>query len=346
MDTCQTENVGASTNTSRRLIIPRKILRAFDQPRAMVIRRMLWRQSQIVIGSLVAAFGFTLFQIPFQLAAGGVSGIGIIVHHFTQFPIGMTVLALNIPLMILGFFHLGRWRFVISTVLSVLCFSFGTDLFNIYLPSLIKEWPITEDLLLGSIYAGVLSGIGMGIIYRAGGTMGGTSIPACILHDRLGFPLSQSYLYTDGVIILLAGMVFRWEVALLATLTLVLSGIITDFVLEGISQVRTVTIVTKKPDDVRWAIIYQLRRGVSLWSIEGGYSKSLRTMVFCTVLRSRVTDLKYAIAKVDPEAFIVIGVAQQVVGGYGQRLPTSAFISGNNQTQSETGKKTLTGENP
>jgi len=133
---------------------------------------------------------------------------------------------------------------------------------------------------------------------------------------------------------------------LLATITLVLSGIITDFVLEGISQVRTVTIVTKKPDDVHWAIIYQLLRGVSLWSIEGGYSKSHRTMVFCTVLRSRVTDLKYAIATVDPEAFIVIGVAQQVVGGYGQRLPTSAFIRGNNQTQSENGKKTLTGENP
>jgi uncharacterized membrane-anchored protein YitT (DUF2179 family) len=161
----------------------------------------------------------------------------------------------------------------------------------------------------------------MGVIYRAGGTIGGTSIPARILHERTGLPMSQSYLFTDGAIILLAGVMFRWEVALLATLTLVLSGIVSDFVLEGVSQVRTATIVTKKPEDVRWAILYQLKRGVSLWAVEGGYQQTPSTMVFCTVLRSRVTDLKYTIATVDPDAFIVIGVAQQVVGGYGQTQP-------------------------
>ena len=135
--------------------------------------------------------------------------------------------------------------------------------------------------------------------------------------------MSQSYLFTDIAIIIVAGILFRWEVALLATLTLVLSGIISDFVIEGISTVRTATIVTRKPEDVRWAILYQLRRGVSLWPIEGGYSKRPLTMVFCTVLRSRVEDLKYTIATVDPDAFIVIGIAQQVMGGYGQRLPAS-----------------------
>lgn len=102
---------------------------------------------------------------------------------------------------------------------------------------------------------------------------------------------------------------------LLATLSLELLGIFSDFVLEGVSHVRTAAIVTKKPEDVRWAIICQLRRGVSLWPVEGGYSKCQRTMVFCTVLRSRVVDLKYTISTADPEAFIVIGVAQQVVGG-------------------------------
>jgi uncharacterized membrane-anchored protein YitT (DUF2179 family) len=119
--------------------------------------------------------------------------------------------------------------------------------------------------------------------------------------------------------------VFHWEIALLSTLTLVLSGIVSDLVLEGVSQVRTATIVTKNPDAVRLAIIYQLRRGVSLWTIEGGYTKSPRSMVFCTVLRSRVADLKHTIATVDPDAFIVIGVAQQVIGGYGKRVPSSSI---------------------
>ena len=316
------------SDKKRRVKIPRKIKTKFEQPRLVSIGKMLWRQVRIVIGSLLAALGFTLFQVPFKLAAGGITGLGIILNHLNGLPVGMMVLAMNIPLMVLGFFHLGRWRFVVSTALAVICFSMGTDFFNLYLPRVNQTWPITDDLLLAAIYAGVLFGVGMGIVFRAGGTAGGTSIPARILHERMGYPMSQSYLFTDGTIILLAGVIFSWEVALLATLTLVLSGVFSDFVLEGVSQVRTATIVTKKPEDVKWAILYQLRRGVSFWPIEGGYQKKPRTMVFCTVLRSRVADLKYAIATVDPEAFMVIGVAQQVVGGYGQRIPAPDLNSG------------------
>ncbi|MGD8368610.1 MAG: YitT family protein [Desulfobacterales bacterium] len=329
MGISQTEATAPLTEPKpHRVRIPRKIQRKFDQTTPTAMRRLIRRQVQTVLGSLLAAFGFSTFQVPFNLAAGGVSGIGIFLNHFTGFPIGLAVLALNVPLMILGYFQLGRWRFVTSTALAVLGFSIGVDLFDLYLPEMVSGWPITDDLLLASIYAGVLFGIGMGMIQRAGGTVGGTSIPARILYERLGFPMSQSYLYTDGAVILTAGLIFRWEVALLAALTLVLSGIFSDYVLEGVSKVRTATIVTRKPDDVRYALLYQLRRGVSLWPIEGGYSKSPRTMVFCTVLRSRVADLKYAISRVDPDAFIVIGVAQQVSGGYGKRLPSSAFNGG------------------
>ena len=299
--------------------IPRKIKEQFEQPRLIALGRAAWRQFQIISGSVFAALGFALFQVPFNLAAGGVTGLGIIFNHFTGLPVGLTVLTLNIPLMVLGYFHLGRWRFVLSTVVSVFSFSAATDFFNFYLPQINTAWPITHEPLLASIYAGVMFGIGIGIVYRGGGTAGGSSIPARIIHNRWGYPMSQSYLFTDGAIILMAGVIFTWEVALLATLTLVLAGVFSDFVLEGISQVRTATIVTRKPEDVRWAIIYQLRRGVTLWPIEGGYSKAPRTMVFCTVLRSRVEDLKHAIATVDPDAFMVIGVAQQVVGGYGQQ---------------------------
>ena len=319
----QPKTGGASSIRPRKVRIPGKIREQFEHPPGIAFRRMLWRQFQLVVGSLLSALGFTLFQVPFNLAAGGVSGLGIIFNHYTGFPIGLTVLALNIPLLVLGYFQLGRWRFVLSTIVAVLCFSFGIDFFNAVLPSVTHRWPITDDLLLASIYAGVLFGIGMGIIQRAGGTVGGTSIPARIFYERFGFPMSQSYLYTDGAVIVLAGIVFRWEVALLAALTLVLSGIFSDYVLEGVSKVRTATIVTKKPDEVRLAILYRLRRGVSLWPIEGGYTRTPRTMVFCTILRSRVADLRQTIATVDPDAFIVIGVAQQVVGGYGKRIPSS-----------------------
>jgi uncharacterized membrane-anchored protein YitT (DUF2179 family) len=322
------ESISMTKHTrSKRIRIPRNISKKFEQPLITGIRRALWRQIEITLGAIIAAIGFSVFQVPLKLAAGGVTGIGIIINHFTDIPVGMIYLALNVPLIILGFFYLGRWRFIISTVTAVLVFSISIDLLDFFLPAHADQWPITSDMLLASIYAGVLFGVGMGAIYRAGGTIGGTSVPARILYERLGFPLSQSYLFTDGAIIFIAGLIFNWEVALLATLTLILSGIVSDMVLEGVSQVRTATIVTQKPDEVRLAIIYQLRRGVSLWSIEGGYTKTPRAMLFCTILRSRVTDLKYTIATVDPDAFIVIGVAQQVIGGYGQRLPSSHIDS-------------------
>jgi uncharacterized membrane-anchored protein YitT (DUF2179 family) len=322
-----TDTLESPTGKRRKINIPRSIRRQFDLSPAQRVGRLLWRQAAITVGALILALGYTIFQVPFKLAAGGVNGLGIILNHYTGFPVGTTYLVLNLPLLLLGYFYLGRFRFLLTTVLAVICFSLSTDLFTTLLPKINHTWPITDDLLLAAIYAGVLGGVGMGIIHRAGGTVGGTSIPARIIYERLGLPMSQSYLYTDSVIILMAGLAFNWEVALLAILTLVLSGIITDTVVEGVSQVRTATIVTQKPDDVRLAIVYQLRRGVSLWPIEGGYQRRARTMLFCTILRSRVADLKYTIATVDPDAFIVIGVAQQVVGGYGKRLPASAIRS-------------------
>ncbi len=325
------KNNTASRKVIRSIRIPEKILKKFDQSGISIIRQMLWKYCQLMIGSLIAAYGFSVFQVPFNIAAGGITGLGIVINRFYDFPIGMTVFALNIPLITLGFFQLGRWRFLFSTVMVVIVFSLAIDFFSIYLPSALKHWPITEDRLLASIYAGVLFGLGLGIVYRAGGTIGGTSIPARILYERMGFAMSQSYLFTDGAIIVLSGIVFEWEVALLATLALGLSGIFTDLITEGVSQVRTATIVTKKPDDVRYAIIYKLHRGVSLWDIEGGYSKTPQTMIFCTILRSRINELKHAISTVDQDAFIVIGVAQQVVGGYGRRLPSKLVEKENNE---------------
>ena len=321
MDKHYSDQNSSAAKKHRSIRIPIRVLSKFDQPVLLTFLRALWKYTRIIIGSLIAAGGFSVFQVPFNLAAGGVTGLGIIITHFNNLPMGMTVLVLNIPLILLGFYQLGRWHFLFSCLVGVLSLSLAIDFLNIYLPVISSEWPITEDRLLASIYAGVLFGVGLGIVYRAGGTLGGTSIPARIIYERMGFPMSQSYLFTDGAIILLAGVVFEWEVALLAALALVLSGIFTDFITEGVSQVRTATIVTKKPEDVRYAIIYKLRRGVSLWDIQGGYSKAPHTMIFCTILRSRLNELKFAISTVDPDAFVVIGVAQQVVGGYNQRMP-------------------------
>jgi uncharacterized membrane-anchored protein YitT (DUF2179 family) len=295
----------------------KKPVRALRVPRSHAIRRVVYKQLLVAVGAIITALGYVLFMVPFQIAAGGVSGLGIIINHYTGLPVGMMILLLNIPLLALGFFHLGRWPFVIYTSISVIVFSTATDLFAYWLPLVMRQYPLSQDLLLNAIYAGTLFGIGTGIIYRAGSTIGGTSIPARILHNRTGFPLSQAYLFTDLAIILAAGAVFTWEKAMLALLTLILTGVVTDFVLEGISHVRTAMIVTDKPHEVSHGLMYELGRGASYWHVTGAYTEAARTLVYCTVRRSQVYDLRYVVSRIDPAAFVVVGTAQAAWGGRG-----------------------------
>lgn len=296
--------------------LPRSVRNKLKLTTAQKIRRVILQQMMIITGGVLSAMGYVLFQVPHNIAAGGVSGLGIIVNHLTGFPVGMFFLLFNIPLFVLGFFWLGRWQFIWSSSVAVLTFSVSADIFSYFMPIWMPNHPVTSDGLLSAIYAGVLYGLGTGLIYRFGGTIGGTSITARIIYNKTGYPLSQSYLYTDLAVILIAGIIFPVETALLAVITLILVGIFSDFVLEGPSQMRTIMIVTEHPDPIRLAIMNELQRGLSHWEVTGGYSQTNRTMLFLTALRSRIYDVKHIVSIIDPDAFMVVGVSQQTWGGF------------------------------
>ncbi len=274
----------------------------------------LWRLLLIVVGAVLAGLGFSLFQVPYNIAAGGVSGIAILINHFTGWPISVMYLAMNVPLFVLGFFYLGRWRFLVSTALAVLLFSFTTGVGNQYLPTVLAEWPITDNILLSAIYAGLIGGIGGGLLYLAGATMGGTAIIGRIIQVKTGLSLSQIYLFVDGAIVVAAGIVFGWEIALYSMLTLLLSGQAADFVMEGPSRARTAMVITTKPEAITRALIAELGRGVSYWDAVGGYTGEKRTIVMCTIYRPQVGELKRVVAAHDPGAFVIIGTTQQALG--------------------------------
>ncbi|MGE0491994.1 MAG: YitT family protein [Vulcanimicrobiota bacterium] len=283
-------------------------------------RRELRLYIVITIGSLIAAMGYALFQVPHGIAAGGVSGIAILIHRYVDWPVGTMIWIMNIPLMALGYKYLGRWQFLTKTVYGVTIFSFGSDFMLAWAPSHLESFPLSDDLLLSSIYAGVVGGVGLGIVFGAGGSLAGTGVLGRILQQKWGIPLSSIYLYTDGGIIILAGLLMGWEAALVAMLTLFLNGLASDYVLEGPSAVRTATIVTAKPEAVTEALIQHLGRGASFWRVVGGFSKQERGMVMCTVNRPQVNDLKHTVSQVDPTAFLTIGVSHQAYGGGFQPL--------------------------
>lgn len=274
----------------------------------------LWRLLLILIGAMLAGLGFSLFQAPYNIAAGGVTGIAILINHFTGWPISAMYLVMNAPLFIMGFFFLGRWRFLFSTAIAVLLFSASIGITDQFLPTLLDQWPITDNVLLSAIYAGLVGGIGGGLIYLAGATIGGTAIIGRIIQVKTGLSLSQIYLFVDGTIVLAAGVIFGWEIALYAVLTLLLSGQAADFVLEGPSRARTAMVITTQPEAITKALIAELGRGVSYWEAIGGYTGEVRTIVMCTIYRPQVGDLKRIVANHDPHAFVIIGTTQQALG--------------------------------
>lgn len=281
-------------------------------------RRTVWIELQafllVVLGTGIEALAFSIFQEPYNLAAGGVSGIGIIVHHFTGFSVAAFYFIVNIPLLLYGFFYLGRWRFLVNTIFSVIIFSAAIEFFHRYLPTYLERYPLTDNILLSAVYAGLVSGIGGGLVYAAGATMGGTAIIGRVIQVRTGIPLSQVYLYVDGAIIVAAAVVFGWETALYALLTLLLAGMASDYTLEGPSRARTAMIITTKPKEIMAALHVELGRGTSYWPATGGYTGEPRTVVMCTIYRPQVNDLKRVISQVDPSAFVVIDTTQQVLG--------------------------------
>jgi uncharacterized membrane-anchored protein YitT (DUF2179 family) len=288
--------------------------------------RRIWAEFRrlvlLLVGTFLAAVGYAIFQVPFNIAAGGVSGIGIIVNHFTGFSVSAFYLLVNIPLLVLGFFTLGRWRFLIGTVIAVVGFSAGTEVAILYLPHYTGGVSITGDVLLSAVYAGLIGGIGTGFIYAAGATLGGTAILGRIIQLRTGVPLSQVYLWVDGIIVVVAGVVFGWELALYAMLTLLLSGLAADYALEGPSRTRTAMIVTNRRSEVVAALLSDLDRGVSVWEATGGFTGEPRSVVMCSISRPQVNDLKRIVGEVDPGAFVTIGMTQQVVGAGFSRFDT------------------------
>lgn len=278
----------------------------------------LWHNLKVglllTIGAILGAWAYVVFQLPDNIVAGGLSGISIVINHFTGWPVGLMYWVMNTPLLILGYYNLGRWRFVLRTLYTATVFSALTDLFVLYLPIWMPQFPLTDDILLSSIYAGIVGGIGAGLVYRAGSTFGGTGIIGRVIQQRTGLPLSQAFFFADGVIILAAALVFGWEIALYGILVLFLQGLASDYTLEGASSTRTATIVTDLPEEMSAALMERLHRGVSYWEITGAYTRRRRYMVLCTMYRPQVNTVKRVVAEVDPAAFLTIGISHRAMG--------------------------------
>lgn len=273
-------------------------------------KRALWDYLLIILGTLLQALALRLFLIPSDLVSGGITGLAQLLNHYTAIPIGLIVLLGNIPLFVLGWRYLGGPRFALRTMLSIFAFSLFTDTLTFFLPN----EAITGDMVLNTLYGGLLLGVGLGVVYRGRGTSGGTDILGRILNHHTGITISQAYLITDSLVVFGAGFVFGWTKALYGLVLIYVSGLAAEIALQGTNIIRTAIIVTTDTQAVTRAIMHDLERGVTILSGTGGFTGEPKAVIYTTVSRMEINRLKILVRDIDPNAFMVIGQAQEALG--------------------------------
>ncbi len=263
---------------------------------------------QILIGALLVAAGTNLFFVPNNVVSGGVVGVGIIAHALFNAPVGVVSLALNIPLLAIGWKWAGGVRFFARTAFAVAVMSAAIDLSAPFLHA------PTQDRLLVICYGGLLDGLGMGLVFRGRGTTGGTDIIARLAHRYLGLGIGQTLLAVNVLIFAVAGFFFGAEAVMVALALAFVSARTLDTVQAGFSVSRQAMIVSARPEEVRDTILHNLGRGVTVLEGRGGFTGDPRPILWVVVASHEVGRLKRRVAEVDPKAFVAISTAQEVLG--------------------------------
>ncbi len=277
--------------------------------------------AMIALGCLVMAAGYSYFLIPQRIAPGGVYGLATVVHYASRdllgygLPTGLVSLVFNIPLFLWGLRSLGM-RFASRTVFGIILGSAFIDLLTYTVPRIGWQPEIEAlDPMLACIFGGLAVGAGLGLIFRHMGSTGGTDIVGQILGRKTNITVGVWMMIVDAFVVLLAVYYFRsLSLALYAAVTIFVTGRVIDSVIEGRSHSRAVTIISEKLGPIREAILFGLSRTGTLIEGTGLYRGTRKNVILCVVNRKELMLLEKLVAEVDPEAFLVVSKAHEVLG--------------------------------
>lgn len=284
---------------------------AFIQKDKLFSKRWLINYSLIVIGAFILASGFVLFITPYKIIPGGVYGIAIVLHYLFDVPVGLMALTMDIPLTLIGIRVLGP-RFGYKTVIGFLLTAFFVDGMTYLYGS---EPLVANEPLLSSIYGGVFIGVGLGLIFKSKATSGGTDIVAMIISKYTKMPVGQLLIYVDSVIVLLGLLVFKdWRIPLYSLIVIFITGQVVDVILQGVSYDKTLFIISDHYQEIRDKIINDLNRGGTFINGKGMYNGNDKTIIFTVVNRREMAILQEFIHQVDPNAFVTVINASEILG--------------------------------
>lgn len=268
----------------------------------------------ITLGTAIYAFGLHYFIIPNELMEGGLTGIALLFNYSLDFPVSVTTLVLNAPLFFLGWKTIGKTA-MIHTVFGTLMLALFLRIMEIAIE---KNWIVPfqaeNDFFLATLYAGVTLGIGLGIVFRFGGTTGGTDIVARLLNKTKGWSMGQIILVIDVLVIGTSLLYIPKEKVLYTLVAVFVASRTIDFITEGSYAAIAFTIMSDKGEELAQAITREMDRGVTLFLAKGAYSQTDKKVVYSVVSRQETRKLRMIVKEVDPHAFIIMSDVHDVLG--------------------------------
>ncbi|MDR1983534.1 MAG: YitT family protein [Prevotellaceae bacterium] len=267
----------------------------------------------IITGSFIMSVGFVVFVSPLKLAPGGVYGIAIILHHHFNFPIGLSGICLDLPLLLIGTLVLGS-KFGAKTLIGIISLSGSISIMEyIY-----KYEPLINDpstFFVQAVFGGVIIGIGLGIIFKTKATSGGTDIIATILKRYIHLSIGSALIIVDSIVVLAALIAFSdWTIPLYSWIVIYVSSTVADKIVKGFNTTQTVLIISDKYEEISKKIIDDMERGATLISAQGVFSGKDKKIIFTNISIREVATVRRYIRHIDPAAFVTVIDANEVIG--------------------------------
>ena len=266
--------------------------------------------SFIFVGVFLVALSLEYFFIPNNIAAGGLTGLAIVINHYIPvISTGPLVFIMDLFLFVIGFIFLGK-NFGVKTIVS----SFSLAGMMTFIENFLEPKAVTNDLMLASIFGTLITAIGMAIVFNANASTGGTDTIAKILNKFFHIDIGKSLLAVDFIVTLLGAITFGINIGLYGLLSVIINGIAIDKVIEGFHVCKEVTIISKKNDEIAKFIMEELERGCTFLKGVGGFTGKDTFVLYAVLGRNEFIKLKQHISKVDPNAFITVGEVHEVMG--------------------------------
>ncbi|MCA1053685.1 YitT family protein [Rossellomorea aquimaris] len=275
--------------------------------RKIPLKEIVKRVILITAGAIIMGIGLEIFLVPNNVIDGGIVGVSIILSHLTGMKLGFFIFLLNIPFFFIGYKQIGK-TFAFSTLYGIIILSITT----IFLHSVPA---FTQDILLASLFGGIVLGIGVGMVIRYGGSLDGTEILAILSSKKLPFSVGEIIMFVNLFILSSAGFVFSWDRAMYSLLAYYVAFKLIDITIKGLDESKSVWIISENYNQIGDALLHRLGRGVTYLKGEGAFSGDDKKVIFCVITRLEEAKLKDIVMEHDPSAFLAIADIAEVRGG-------------------------------